>query len=322
MLTSLDPEGVGITRAAVRGIRSTYRYSGPEGLASLSNTFSVTSPTPAAFQARLVSVPLAEIAVEDLVVAVPCTLSRSLPTMPDRPVPDLIRVTHVVQGGAVMRTKSGIAHFVSGDVFVTSTSMVFDLELAGPAQYTTLVAPRRLMGLRHREDDRLELAPTPDSPVTRSFKALIREVVASSPDDNTIDAEHLAKALTDLMRAVALQRSPTAGRDLSTEELRRQVLKLIDENYSDPGLQRAVVAARLRISVSRLHKIFADQPFSVSQLIRRRRVREITRRLRGSTALFEDLALEVGFGSSDSAYRSFKALMHTTPSDYRRRNSL
>lgn len=157
-----------------------------------------------------------------------------------------------------------------------------------------------------------------DVAVGSAFESLLRSLSQSAPDDNTVEADLTAHALLDLSRAL-LAAQPAGEPADPDDAVRARVHDFIEHNYADPNLHVSVIAAALGVSVRRLHRLFESEPLSISQCIRRWRVTAAGRELLLTQEPFESIARRVGFGSSDTGYRSFRDEYGMTPAEYRRR---
>jgi AraC-like DNA-binding protein len=91
--------------------------------------------------------------------------------------------------------------------------------------------------------------------------------------------------------------------------------------WQEPDLSLADLARRLGTNTQYLSRALNDGlGQSFSQFVNRLRVEEAKRRLASATDTdITTIALEVGFGSKASFNRAFRAIVGTTPSDYRAR---
>lgn len=112
----------------------------------------------------------------------------------------------------------------------------------------------------------------------------------------------------------ALPRSQSAGRRLAT-----QAVALLRE---DPSLGGKEIADRLEISLSRLARVFkAEMGMSLVEYRNRLRLDRFGALLEGGRSNLLEAALDAGFGSYAQFHRVFRALRHSTPREYLRRQN-
>lgn len=294
-----------LTLAASRGRRTVYTLSGRDGARRLSSHVAHVPVDPARFRARLVSVPLDAVAYEELTA----TGFSMTPAAPH----DLVRIVYV-QGGALHLDDPGAPPLGPGDATVIDTSLPFRLSAAEPVRLSTLIVPRAALRLPASMPDGLFLSRL-SSPLRPAWTALVRSLGVAAPDDGTSEAAALARTVVDLSRALIVAESAVISDPLAATVQRAR--DVIERDYVDPDLTPARIAAELGISERRLHRLFRAEELSVAQSIRKRRVDAAAHRLVTSADDFRTIAAAVGFGSSDSAHRAFRAFRGTPPSQFR-----
>ena len=293
-----------LTLAASRGRRTVYTLAGRDGARRLSSHVDHVPVDPSRFRARLVSVPLDTVAYEELTAAGF--------SMTQAETHDLVRIVYV-QGGALRLADSGAPPLGPGDATVIDTSRPFRLSAAEPVRLSTLILPRDALRFPASVPERLFLSRLV-SPLRPAWTALVRSLGVAAPDDGTAEAAALARTVVDLSRALIGADGAAADPLAVTVQ---QARDLIERDYVDPDLTPARIAAELGISERRLHRLFRTEDLSVAQSIRRRRVDEAAHRLIITADPFRTIATAVGFGSSDSAHRAFRAFRGVSPSRYR-----
>ncbi|MFD5599264.1 helix-turn-helix domain-containing protein [Leucobacter sp. NPDC058333] len=310
-----DAGHTGITRAAARGERTVYRLSGQSGLSRLSFRATASSVEPAAFRARLVSVPLGDIGYEEF-TATSCSFDRTAAHVASDRLDD-VRVSVLHDGVVNLDVDGARFRLEPGDVYVVDLARPYYADFIGTTRQSSVVVPRRLLRLIEGKIDLVRQQPVSVSALSEAFVGVLSGLGKRVPDDNTVDAELLAHALVDLVQGVSRTRDRGIGIDHEDVVIRRRVYALIEREFQLPGFNTSDVAARLRVSLRYLYRLFATEPYSVAQLLRARRVREIQIGLAGSAERFDSIARQAGFGSIDAAYRAFKDLTGVTPSEYR-----
>ncbi|MGW9112826.1 helix-turn-helix domain-containing protein [Microbacterium sp. NPDC055683] len=308
---------LGITLGASRGLRSVYRFAGSQGIDRMSLGVRVWGDDAESFSARLISVPLEEIAFEDVTMS-RGSIERTADHIAALPL-DLVRLLYVLDGA--MHFRSGDADFrvESGQMIAIAPTETFRIVFEGQARHQTLIAPARLLRLLPGRIDVVRREPLPPSASLGLLAAIMRSLPQHSPRDNTEESELLAHSLIDLMQAVVRTRGRGIASSSPEDDIRRRVYDIIEREYNDPDLRASTIAPRLTVSVRNLHRLFADEPRSIAHAIRLRRVEAMGRDLLITQDAFEIIAHQAGFGSDDSAYRAFREEKGMTPAEYRRR---
>lgn len=103
---------------------------------------------------------------------------------------------------------------------------------------------------------------------------------------------------------------------------REQIKRYVREHLRDPLLGVARIAADLRLSTSTLHRVFADEPCSLSNWIWGQRLDAIQRELcdpRASARSVSEIAFAWGFNDAAHFSRAFKNRFGCSPRDMRAR---
>lgn len=290
-----------------------YRLTGEKGLARLSPDAEYQSDNPSRFRAKLTSVPLGSIIFEDLSAT---AFSYSAVSGRSEPTADQVRFVTVLSGHAHVDHPAGSFRIEQDEVaFMTGEATSLWTEAA--TRIATVIMHRSSM--RIRKDDLAEIQTAVlGSPLTPVWLAFMRTIAVSAPDEGLPAADLLTHAVVDIARGIAIVAD---GRnDLpATEWLRQRAHEIIKADYSDPALGAAQIAATLDLSERQLHRLFLDEELTVGRRIRATRVEAASCYLIHGEDSFKDIALRVGFGSSDAAYRAFREVETLTPAQFRKR---
>ncbi|NMO54635.1 helix-turn-helix domain-containing protein [Actinoplanes sp. TBRC 11911] len=107
----------------------------------------------------------------------------------------------------------------------------------------------------------------------------------------------------------------------AADALRIKIFHYVRDHLSEPGLTHDRVAAAHRMAPRTLHRLFEDQPFTVTEYIRMRRLETVRSEL--TNPLFRHLSIariaaRWGFLSQPHFTRAFQARYGVTPSSVRR----
>jgi AraC-like DNA-binding protein len=184
-----------------------------------------------------------------------------------------------------------------------------------------MLLPRHL--LRLREDDVAQMSAVRiggDRGPGALVSALALGMARAMDGLHTDDAARFGIAVADLVAAAlstALRRAHPSADDL----LRSRILSYIEARLADRDLGPTRIAAAHHMSVRLLHKLFENEPVTVSGLIRRRRLHKARNNLGNpdrSGLPIAAIATSWGFVDAGHFSRSFKAEYGQTATDYRR----
>ena len=180
----------------------------------------------------------------------------------------------------------------------------------------------------------------PNYPVRRPFISQIREAYADVPililrrvevkngEGEIIRGEFVLsdqchkndlQLVSAIRKVLPLKPCEHTHRELNFDTV-RNVMRIIAENYADPGLDLEKVANSLPISPVQLsHILNQEVGVSFRQLLRRTRIEEAKRLLASSRYSVKEVAVRVGFADSHYFSRTFKELTGESASEYRSR---
>lgn len=212
------------------------------------------------------------------------------------------------------------ARLSPGDFVLIDGSHTFELEFVKRFAQISLALPRETLA---------PLLGSPEEVTARSVSgtsgvgAIAAAAIKAIARTNSGLSRHEAQALNDhVVGLVALavggvQSAPLpAGRPL----LARAILDQIRQHHDDPCLSPDVVARRIGISVSYLHRLMTEHGMSFGRLLLAHRLQECRRDLEDPRRLHWKLA-EIGahHGFADPAYfaRAFRRRYGLTPREHR-----
>ncbi|MGW7104097.1 helix-turn-helix domain-containing protein [Streptomyces sp. NPDC054883] len=163
------------------------------------------------------------------------------------------------------------------------------------------------------------------APAGRGIGALLGPLVrtvAAQPGTYPAAVGRLGGHLADLLGAVVEELSQGGPGD-GDREFMNDIRWYVNARLGDPALCPQAIAAAHFISVRRLHELFADGGTTVGRWIRRRRLQEARRRLRGVGAgggppKVATVAQHCGFANPAHFSRAFREAYGVSPSDWQR----
>lgn len=131
------------------------------------------------------------------------------------------------------------------------------------------------------------------------------------------DLDELLRRLCDsLLTDAAGERAEAAA---APEDETDQVVRYMEEHFSDPEISMAAIAESFEISTTRLSLSFKEKtgmtPLEYLTLLRSQRAKEL---LEGTDLTIRDISVQVGYYDSGSFIRRFKQVTGETPLQYRR----
>ncbi len=134
------------------------------------------------------------------------------------------------------------------------------------------------------------------------------------------DLDELLRRLCDSLLTDAARESADAPAD--PEDEMDQVVRYMEEHFSDPEISMAAIAESFGISTTRLSLSFKEKtgmtPLEYLTQLRAQRAREL---LVGTDLTIREISVQVGYYDSGSFIRRFKQVTGETPLQYRRSQS-
>jgi AraC-like DNA-binding protein len=178
----------------------------------------------------------------------------------------------------VQRTTSAVRRS-PGELAVYDTGQPYKIRLEGTWTCAVMALPRDAIGVSESDLDRWMHRVYP---ATRGPGSVLSHYVVSTvAHPGTLGAAAAAKlgeAGSTLLAGTLLDDGDLAGSD-AAGDMRAHVIRYVRAHLDDPRLSRAGIAAAHRMSARTLDRLFADQPWSVSGLIRHERLEAVRRDL-------------------------------------------
>ncbi|MDP9830823.1 AraC-like ligand-binding domain-containing protein [Kineosporia succinea] len=230
----------------------------------------------------------------------------------DRP---FCQVDMIVAGQARVEQPGGTAELSAGDLVVVDPARPVRVR-SGWSRHLSLLVPRRLLeaDTRALAGRRLSGAHGSGALMMPLVKAALGSIETFAPQEATRTGTMIAGVLDSALAGQFGDPGHTED-----ETLRTRVRAHITARLHDPGLSPGSVAAAHHISLSRLHKLFRDQPLTVAALIRAGRLERCRDDLVAGRLPVAVVGTRWGFTDPAHFSRAFKAAYGTSPSGYRRR---
>lgn len=273
-------------------------------------------PTGNALQGRVLGRHIAETRLRRI-QATTHTFTRRLRDIrtSDPEVLSLLRQDH---GRATLHQDGRTATLSPGDVVVYDSSRKFEVTTSKEFQFTISLLPKRLLPVPERriKETTARTFPGTDA-VPAATAAFLTSMVRSTPEPAPAQQLALQHALVSMYVAL-ISDSETSG---SPPTVHLTMAKsFIARNLGNPQLGTADIAAACNISVSYLHRIFANDAETVAGFLREQRLTAAYRDL-ASPAIDQPVAIVAQrWGFSDPAHfnRTFKKRFGITPGECRR----
>ncbi|MFI1104532.1 helix-turn-helix domain-containing protein [Streptomyces melanogenes] len=226
---------------------------------------------------------------------------------------------------------------VAGGLVLTDTSRPIEnigFSDYGAVEAIVLQIPRTILPLRPDRVDRILAQPGSvhhgaDGGTAKILADFLHSLQRHGPRCGPDELLRLGSVALDLATACLTQRLGARARDeepvRTTAEAHAQVmlqrvLQFIDDNLDDRELTPQAIADRHNISLRGLYTLFRDQPMSVAELIRRRRLARCHAELARpelSHRTVEAIAAHWGFTSATVFGRAFRKVYGLTPGEHR-----
>ncbi len=235
----------------------------------------------------------------------------------DRHGEDCLQVGLMRAGEARLDQDGRSARVGPGSFVVYDTTRPFTWTMSGSWSMNVFTWSRDDVPLDTKRLPALTARPIEAGASASIARAALTQL-ASIPDSVCgSEGVQLAARVAELvLTAVAHQAPATPG--LSTTMPLRDVLDLIELRLADPELTPAALARECHLSLRSLHRLFADEPRSLSRWIRFRRLE----RARAELVAFPDRPIAVvasryHFSDATVFARAFRDEYGMSPSDFR-----
>ena len=253
------------------------------------------------------------------------------PALVDHSHPGAMEICLLVRGRQTYSVGGERFHLQGGDIFVTFPDETHSTggapEEKGLLYWMTLLDPAQtkgsLIGLPAGESKALWMAltqtPRRHFPGMEDLKKHLDAVLRTlhSPEAPLSKVTRVNHLIGFLLAVVAARNAALGAPALPRFE---KVLAHIEAHLADPGAMAVDTLAQLAgLSTSRFKTRFKEeQGVPPAEYVLRARIGEARRRLARPDASVTEVALALGFSSSQYFASSFKRLTNTTPSAFRR----
>lgn len=262
------PPSVSLTQRWRGGVR----LSGPDGIDSLSVGVDVAAERPHRFRATMRAVDVGSVRVNRLRTSA-VSVVRSQDRLGDAHG-DYLSVLVARSGGATVEQRRTRCRLRTGEAAFVDFAAPFEVMFSGRGDYVSAYLPHATLAARSVDVRSLAGVVMPAEPLTVLLGAVLEQF--SEIDlctDDSADVALVEHAVVDLCLAVirrAQGRCPDAESAVSRN--RARAVEFVENNYTDPALTIAKVAAAMNVSPRYLHRLFESEQHSVYELIRLRRV--------------------------------------------------
>ena len=192
---------------------------------------------------------------------------------------DLIKVCVQLHGRAIVQQGSHEVSLAPGELAVYDTGRPYKIRLEGAWTCAVMALPRDAIGLSESDLDRWmhRVYPAAHGPGS----VLSHFVVSTVAYPETLGAAAAAKlgeAGSTLLAGTLLDDGDLGGTD-APADMRAHVIGYLRAHLDDPELSRSSIAAAHHMSARTLDRLFADEPWSISGLIRHERLEAVRRDL-------------------------------------------
>lgn len=238
--------------------------------------------------------------------------------------PDVYLVGVLVEGDVRVEQDGRQAVLRPGDLSFIDPARPFEQSFTVMRNIRVSV-PKAMISLRHRELGELTGVRIPgDRGAGALASALARQLADSVDELPAPEAARLGIAVVDLL-AVAL--AGRLDRTSAVPEARERTLvhriyAFVEQRLTDPELSPRGIAAAHHISLRYLHKLFEDEPVTVGDWIRRRRLERCRQDLCDPTQRDRPVAAigaRWGFRSAAHFSRAFRDAYGVAPAEFRTR---
>jgi AraC-like DNA-binding protein len=214
-------------------------------------------------------------------------------------------------------------HLRPGDIAFCDSARPSRIMFHRPFRSTSLVLPRRLVGLREAGLRRLTAtAVGPDTLLGSLLPPLLARLADTAAACPPGTGEALARSIVDLLTVLIEERRAGGEAEAPTaaQAWLPRIRNHIDRHLADPDLTPEAVAAAHQISVRYLHRLFQAEDTTVGRWIQRRRLEECRRELARRDAADRTVAAVArrwGFTNATHFSRVFRAAYGASPGEWR-----
>jgi AraC-like DNA-binding protein len=218
---------------------------------------------------------------------------------------DLIKVCVQLLGRATVQQDGHEVALDPGELAVYDTGRPYRIRLEGAWTCAVMALPRDAIGLSAEDLNRWmhRVYPATHGPGS-VLSHFVVSTVARAGHPGAAAAAKLGEAGSTLLAGTLLDDGDLVGSD-AADGMRAHVIGYVRAHLDDPALSRSSIAAAHHMSARTLDRLFADQPWSVSGLIRHERLEAVRRDLEDPALHHRGVAaLAARWGFFDAAHFS------------------
>ncbi|HVK28231.1 MAG TPA: helix-turn-helix domain-containing protein [Nocardioides sp.] len=232
--------------------------------------------------------------------------------------PEVLHLLHMDHGETLVEQDDRTATVRAGDLLLYDSTRPFRFRTDDDFQFTICLLPKRLLPVPETVQRRWTARALPTTTgVAAAVAPFLCSLARTSPDADAAQQLALQQAMVSMY--VALLAEAGVGGNPPTVNL-SLAKSFIARNLGDPRLAPADIAAACSISVSYLHRLFANDDTTVAGHVREQRLQAVHRDL--LDAAVEEPVAHVAerWGITDPAHfsRMFKKRFGVSPGELRR----
>lgn len=247
--------------------------------------------------------------------------ARRTPRLIARGDDEQLVVTLLARGVATVEQDAREASLQPGEIVFCDMARPIRMDFPHPFQTKSLILPRRLLGLREADLQRITATPIrPDTTMGSLLSPFLTRLVDTAATCPSDTGGVLASNVIDLLTMLAEERLRQEAGDTPSATRLLEIQTFIDRHLADPDLTPEAIARANHISVRYLHKLFQTDDITVSQWIQRRRLEECRRELarwEAASRTIATVARKWGFTSASHFSRAFRAVYGMSPAEWR-----
>jgi AraC-like DNA-binding protein len=205
-----------------------------------------------------------------------------------------------------------------GDLSLLEPLYPCTAEFSPGSRSFTIHVPRHAIAMPTRTLIDFVATALPADPIHANVVDIVRHVFDGGIADASLAGSALGNGLVGLMTAAL---AGSRGAVQPSTGLLDRVQRYIDQHLWDPDLSPPKIANEHHISLRYLHRLFEDDPMTVAELIRHRRLEGIRRDLEDpamSGMAIADIGARWGLMDASRLSQSFRREFGVAPSEYRR----
>jgi AraC family transcriptional regulator, positive regulator of tynA and feaB len=231
-----------------------------------------------------------------------------------------------LRGEARIICRGAVTTLQPGDIFITDSREEFTLDLGSPWRHLLVTLPTALLDSRVARPERIAGAVLRSSPLAQLWASHLAAGFGLSGEISPAGAAMFARHSIELLVQLL---DETPGEQFGQSEsfhaaLYARACEIIALRYSDPEINPARIAGELGVSSRTLVRVFSARNETVMRRVFDERLRQAVKLLATRDTAHRSvtqIAFTCGFNDISHFGRIFARRMHTTPSQWRRRDA-